>query len=84
MTMRLVTIEDLTKKTQEILEDTEPILITVEGQPKAIVLPISKKWRNKLLLQYGKAIRRGLQERGITEEEILTEFEKFRETSYRR
>lgn len=82
--MRLVTIEDMTKKTQEILEDTEPLLITVEGQPKAIILPISEKWRKKLLLQYGKAMKRTLEEQGITEEEILTEFEKFRETGYRR
>jgi len=73
-------------KTSAMLRSKEPILVLRRGQIAGLFLPYHSE-KHKLFLQLTDQIGQRLHQAGLTEEEILENFERFRKahrTSCRR
>lgn len=85
VTMKLTSVKEFRDRATILLRSQEPLLITRRGKVAGLYLPLTDanslplELRRELQLAIAEAVRRSLQERGFTEEEILEDFERFRE-----
>jgi hypothetical protein len=86
--MRVIGISEFRDKASEMFRSPEPILVTRRGEVTGLYLPyptqtLPMELKRELFAQISETIGRRLQEAGITEEEILDDFERFRITPER-
>lgn len=86
--MIFTNIREFRDKATTLMKNKEPIFVTRQGKPAGIFLPLNKdlpvELRRELLLALGKLIADRMREKGITEEEILRDFERVRKSRRRR
>lgn len=82
--MRLATVKEFRDKATAMLHSTDPILITRHGKAAGLYIPLEDvdslplELRKELQTAIAESVRRSLEAKGITEEEILEDFERFR------
>jgi hypothetical protein len=84
--MRIASMREFRGKATAMLRSKEPILVFHRGQIAGLFFPYPAEKR-KLFLQLTDQIGQRLHQAGLTEEEILEDFERFRKahrTSCRR
>lgn len=64
----------------QLLSSEEPVVITHNGKAEGVYIPftgsgVSREIRRQLFIQFSDAIREQLDKAGVTEEQILDEFE---------
>ncbi len=78
--MKTASISDFRSRIAELLNGTEPVLVTRDGRNAAVVFPLSdpKKipldLRRKLFREITDGIAKQLRTKGITEDEIERDF----------
>ena len=88
--MKTTTVRQFRSQFCEMLQGKEAVLVTRHGKPAAVVYPLNdpKKLplevRRKLYLELSAEIARDLDAKGITEDEILRDFEEFKKRRRRR
>jgi PHD/YefM family antitoxin component YafN of YafNO toxin-antitoxin module len=88
--MKTTTVRQFRSQFCELLQGKEAVLVTRRGKPAAVVYPLNdpKKLpmevRRKLYLELSAEIARELDAKGITEDEILDDFEEFKKRRRRR
>ena len=88
--MRVTTVREFKNKATIYLRADEPVLVTRHGKLAGILLPFNDPdhfpvdLRRELLIQLGDYIRRTLEEKGISEEEVLDDFAAHRKGRSRR
>jgi len=87
--MKLMTVKEFRDKATRALKTKEPLIIMRRGEVAGIFFPVPLnsvpfELRKDLFVTLTESIKKGLERRGITEEEILEDFEKFRKTRRRR
>jgi len=82
--MRTTTAKELRDQATRLLQGSEPFLITRRGKIAGLYLPLAETQDLPLELHKGlqaslaRAVRQFLEERGVTEAEILEGFERSR------
>lgn len=80
----LMGVREFRDQASHVLRSTQPILVTRRGKPAGLYIPLSegseltRELRNTLLETIGNLIQEKLAEQGVTEEEILADFESSR------
>ena len=88
--MKIATVREFRDKATTYFKNDKPILITRHGKVTGLYLPIehpeSFPWelRKDILIRLGESISRSLEEKGITEEKLLADFNAFKKTRRRR
>jgi hypothetical protein len=87
--MRTATVREFRDRATTYLRETEPILVTRRGKIIGFFLPatgaaLPLEIRKDLFDALTREIRSAMQGRGLTEEEILADFEKARKARRRR
>jgi len=88
--MKTTTVRQFRSQFCELLQGKEAVLVTRRGKPAAVVYPLNDpqklpmEVRRNLYLELSAEIARDLDARGITEEEILRDFEGFKKSRRRR
>jgi len=84
VTMRLTSVKEFRDRATALLKSKEPLLITRRGKAAGLYLPLQQvdslplELRREFQLAIAESIRRSLKKRGVSEEEILEDFERFR------
>jgi len=82
--MRIATVKEFRDKASTMFRSHEPLLITRRGKVAGLYLPLDEvdqfpfDLRKDLQQALASSVRQGLEERGLNEEEILEDFERFR------
>jgi hypothetical protein len=88
--MRVASVKEFKDKATQYLKDEEPILVTRHGKVTGLYLPIEHPesfpfdLRKELIVRLGETISRSLEEKGISEEDLIENFETFKKTRRRR
>jgi len=87
--MNITTIKKFIDKATIFLKSTEPTLVTRNGMIAGPYLPIEPDsfpfaLRKELIDKLGESISRSLEDKGITEEKLIEEFEAFKKNRSRR
>lgn len=88
--MKVATVREFRDKATSYFKDEEPILVTRHGKVTGLYLPIEHpesfplELRKELLIRLGESISRSLKKKGISEENLLADFETFKKTRRRR
>ncbi|MFQ5893163.1 MAG: hypothetical protein ACE5H5_02515 [Nitrospinota bacterium] len=88
--MKITTVRDFRNKATAYLKAEEPVLITRHGRVAGLLLPLQDPehlpvdLRRELLARFGEYLSKSLEARGISEKEILEDFEASRKTRRRR
>lgn len=83
--MRLVTVREFRDRATQLLRQKEPVLITRNGKPAGFFVPweqpqIQDDIRKAVLEALAESLSRQREERGLTEEEVLDDFNAYRKT----
>ncbi len=84
-TMRTTTVKEFRDQATKLLRGSEPLLITRRGKAAGLYLPLEEtrdlpfELRKELQLSLARSVRQAMEEKGITEEELLEGFERSRE-----
>lgn len=87
--MKVATVREFRDKATSYFKDEEPILVTRHGKVTGLYLPIEHpesfplELRKELLIRLGELISRSLKKKGISEENLLADFETFKKTRRR-
>jgi len=82
--MRTTTVKEFRDQATKLLRGSEPLLITRRGKAAGLYLPLGEtqdlplELRKELQVSLARSVRQALEEKGITEEEILEGFERSR------
>lgn len=82
--MKIAGVRELRQKTAELLGGTDPVLVTRHGKVSGLFVPLPDNDRVPLDLRrtlvevLGQHIARALDTRGVSEEEILADFDAHR------
>ena len=87
--MKLISVKEFRDKATSALKSKEPLIIMRRGEVAGIFFPVPLntvpfEFRKDLFVTLTESIKKALEKKGITEEEILEDFEKFRKTRRRR
>ena len=88
--MKTTTVREFRSQFCAMLQGKEAVLVTRRGKPAAVFYPLNDppklpmEIRRRLYLELSAEIARDLDARGITEEEILRDFEAFKKRRRRR
>ena len=82
--MRTTTVKEFRDQATKLLRGSELLLITRRGKAAGLYLPLGEtqdlplELRKELQVSLARSVRQALEEKGITEEEILEGFERSR------
>jgi len=82
--MKTTSISDFRSRMAELLDGTEPVLVTRDGRNAALVYPLSDpakiplELRRKLFREITDGIARQLQTKGVTDEQIDRDFSAYK------
>ena len=84
VTMKITTIKEFRDKATKILKSPEPVLITRRGKAAGLYFPlegdsIPLDLRMNLQLTIADLVKKSLKQKGLSEEDILDDFETFRD-----
>lgn len=87
--MKLMTVKEFRDKATKALKSKEPLIIMRRGEIAGIFFPVPLtaipfEFKKDLFLILTDSIKKRLEVKGVKEEEILEDFEKFRKTRRRR
>ncbi len=87
--MKFATIREFRDHATTLMKGQEPVFVTRKGKPAGIFLPLHQdtipvELRKELLTAFGRLISDAMQAKGVTEEEVLEDFEAFRKSRRRR
>ncbi|MBW1678096.1 MAG: type II toxin-antitoxin system Phd/YefM family antitoxin [Deltaproteobacteria bacterium] len=88
--MRITNVREFRNKATAIFKQDEPIIITRHGKVVGLFLPLDGsdslpvELRRELLTKFGEYISKSLEMKGVTEGEILEDFESFKKGRRRR
>jgi hypothetical protein len=87
--MRIATVKDFRDNTTKMFRSTEPVLITRKGKVAGFFIPFEGEMlplelKKELQLAIAEMIKKNLQAEGLSEEDILEDFEKTRNSRRRR
>jgi PHD/YefM family antitoxin component YafN of YafNO toxin-antitoxin module len=80
----MTTVKEFRDQATKLLRGSEPLLITRRGKAAGLYLPLDEtqdlplELRKELQVSLARSVRQALEEKGITEEEILEGFERSR------
>ena len=79
--MRLTTVKEFRDQATKFLRSQDPVLITRRGKPAGIYISLQEEgdlpfeFRKELMLALVGKVKESLQEHGLTEQDILSDFE---------
>jgi PHD/YefM family antitoxin component YafN of YafNO toxin-antitoxin module len=88
--MKVATVREFRDKATSYFKEGEPVLVTRHGKVTGLYLPIDHpesfplELRKDLLIRIGESMSRSLAEKGISEEELLADFDTYKKTRRRR
>ena len=91
--MKLASVKEFRDRATTLLHSSEPVLITRRGKAAGLYVPLDEidslplELRKELQMANAESVRHSLKQRGYSEEDILEDFENFRQrrkTSRRR
>lgn len=88
--MKTASVRELRSQASELIQGKESVLVTRRGKPTAVLLPLGDpkllplELRRQLYLELSADIARQLAAKGITAEEIQSDFEDFKKRRRRR
>ncbi|MFZ6016753.1 MAG: hypothetical protein ACOYU0_03900 [Nitrospirota bacterium] len=87
--MKLMTVKEFRDKATKALKSKEPLIIMRRREVAGIFFPVPLEtvpfeFRKDLFLTLTDSIRKRLEAKGIKEEEVLEDFEKFKKAHCRR
>ena len=87
--MKLMTVKEFRDKATKALKSKEPLIIMRRGEVAGIFFPVPLEtipfeFKKELFVTLTESIKERLEAKGVTEEEVLEDFEKFRKTRRRR
>lgn len=88
--MQLASVRNFRDKVTTYLKSKEPVLVVRHGCAAGILIPFQNnesipiELRDEILTSLGQYIRSSIESQGISEEDIIKDFEKYREASFRR
>ena len=83
--MKLTTVKGFRDQATKFLRSQDPVLITRRGKPAGIYISLQEdedlpfEFRKELMLALVTKVRKSLQEHGLTEQDILSDFETTRQ-----
>ena len=87
--MRITTVKEFRDQATQLLRGGEPLLITRRGKVAGLYLPLEEaerlpfELRKELQQALARSVRQALEAKGLGEEEILEDFERFRRSKGR-
>lgn len=88
--MRITNVREFRNKATTIFKQDEPVIVTRHGKVVGLFLPLEEsdslplEMRRELLTKFGEYISKSLEMKGVTEGEILEDFESFKKGRRRR
>lgn len=87
--MKLLSIKEFKDSASKALKSKEPLLITRRGEVAGIFIPaplesIPLEFKKDIFAALSEFIKENLKAKGVSEEEILEDFERHRKTRHRR
>jgi len=84
-----MTVKEFRDKATKALKSKEPLIIMRRGEVAGIFFPVPLEtipfeFKKELFVTLTESIKERLEAKGVTEEEVLEDFEKFRKTRRRR
>jgi len=85
VTMKLATVKEFRDQATKFLRSQDPVLITRRGKPAGIYVSLQEEqdlpfeFRKELMLAVVTNVKNSLQEHGLTEQDILSDFETTRQ-----
>lgn len=85
--MKAVGVREFRNKVTQVLRSRKPILITKYNHPEGVYIPLTSiktmplELKREILLAFSTQLAKKLSRAGITEEEILDEFDQIRDHS---
>jgi len=82
--MRMTTVKEFRDQATKLLRGSEPLLITRRGKAAGLYIPLEEtqdlpfELRKELQLSLARSVRQAMEEKGLTEEEVLEGFERSR------
>jgi len=86
VSMKLATVKEFRDQATKFLRSQDPVLITRRGKPAGIYISLQEEgdlpfeFRKELMLALVGKVKESLQEHGLTEQDILSDFETTRQT----
>lgn len=82
--MKITTVKEFRDKATQMLRSEEPIVITRNGKAAGLYIPISDgemplRLKKMVFRQLAEDIKKQREQKGVTEDEILADFEAFRQ-----
>jgi hypothetical protein len=83
--MKLTTVKGFRDQATKFLRSQDPVLITRRGKPAGIYISLQEdedlpfEFRKEFMLALVTKVRKSLQEHGLTEQDILSDFETTRQ-----
>jgi len=83
--MKLTTVKEFRDQATKFLRSQDPVLITRRGKPAGIYVSLQQdeglpcEFRKELMLTLVTKVKKSLQEHGLTEQDILSDFETTRQ-----
>jgi hypothetical protein len=87
--MKLMTVKEFRDKATKALKSKEPLIIMRRGEVAGIFFPapleaVPFEFKKDLFITLTESIKKRLASKGIKEEEVLEDFERFRKARRRR
>jgi hypothetical protein len=88
--MKIATVREFRDKATSYFKEEEPVLVTRHGKVTGLYLPIEHpesfplELRKEMLVRIGEYIGKSLEKEGVTERELIADFESFKKTRRRR
>lgn len=87
--MKLMTVKEFRDKATKALKSKEPLIIMRRGEIAGIFFPVPLEtipfeFKKDLFLTLTESIKKKLEAKGVKEDEVLEDFEKFRKTLHKR
>ena len=85
VSMKLATVKEFRDQAAKFLRSQDPVLITRRGKPAGIYISLQEEgdlpfeFRKELMLALVTKVKKNLQEHGLTEQDILSDFETTRQ-----
>jgi len=84
--MKFATVKEFRDQATKFLRSQDPVLITRRGKPAGIYISLQEdedlpfEFRKELMLALVAKVKRSMREHGLTEQDILSNFETTRQT----
>jgi len=87
--MKLMTVKEFRDKATKALKSKEPLIIMRRGEIAGIFFPVPLEtipfeFKKDLFLTLTESIKKKIEAKGVKEDEVLEDFEKFRKAHRRR